>query len=673
MSPVDVVTPGALSASMQDIARRYVAARRKSGEGTLEAASAMAEARAQAAHGEWGLFLEATGTSESTAGRLLAIAQEAAQNPTYRQRILDGWLGASTAALIAQAEQPSAVLERLLLEESPPSVADVRTAASPKSSKLEDLPSVGDKVQTSGGTVGTVYRTKNGAIDLVTNGGVPVTALAIDCTIVSRRPRALVDLLRAAISGGDHRRKEADVLLGALPPAEQDMWRAQQANIDQANAALVARRPEEAWHALQWLQDPELKEMMLQLAAGAARELRLSWPPVEEPGDSPEEPADWRAFADRGIAPHTPPERIPADWDAWRDKARALPGGDLQMTQQGIVTLLVNGVVSVRKPADPFWSDLCDRISIHAARYQPQPATLERDALTSSEIVALMGHGWRQVSSSLLPTSTQYTARVEGQGHLTLDAAGWRAWLARQTPAPAPKPAVPAHDPERLADLIARAADAGHAVGVEPGGRIYWAGGDCETLDALSYTVLTWERTKAYQDQQQQQAAAHDAHYIPIEQRLIAWLPTLDRQDRRALAVATGYEPTGDEDDDEAIDRWTFDFLSEGLKMASVADLAWVREPVAATETPARTANALPPLTAPNWDRPETRLDFAQIQTWIAALETGTATATEAQLEHLADQLEFLSDDATIDDAAFEAAQQAIDTLVDRLTARAAL
>lgn len=138
---VEASPAGALSARMQDIARHYVAARRKTGEGLLESASWMAEARAAAAHGEWGLFLAATGTSEGTAKRLIDIHSEAERNPTYRQQVLDGWLRASVAALIAQSESPTTLLERLLLEESAPSVADVRAAeAARKSAKLADLP-----------------------------------------------------------------------------------------------------------------------------------------------------------------------------------------------------------------------------------------------------------------------------------------------------------------------------------------------------------------------------------------------------------------------------------------------------------------------------------------------------------------------------------------------------
>jgi hypothetical protein len=149
---VEAAPAGALSPAMQEIARSYVAARRKTGEGLLESAAWMAAARERAAHGEWGLFLAATGTSKSTADRLIGVHTEAEQNPLYRQKILEGWLGASVAALIAQSESPAQLLERLILEEAAPSLADVRAAEAPvKSPNLGDLPPTQHPAPSSGG------------------------------------------------------------------------------------------------------------------------------------------------------------------------------------------------------------------------------------------------------------------------------------------------------------------------------------------------------------------------------------------------------------------------------------------------------------------------------------------------------------------------------------------
>src|SRR3954468_7241690 len=57
---------GALPERLQEIARSYLGARQRSGEALLESARWLSEARAVAIHGQWGVFLEATGTSDDT-------------------------------------------------------------------------------------------------------------------------------------------------------------------------------------------------------------------------------------------------------------------------------------------------------------------------------------------------------------------------------------------------------------------------------------------------------------------------------------------------------------------------------------------------------------------------------------------------------------------------------
>ncbi len=69
-----------LSQPLQELAERYLTARQRSGEALLEAAHALAEARALARHGEWYRFLELTQTSASTAERLLNIHRLASEN-----------------------------------------------------------------------------------------------------------------------------------------------------------------------------------------------------------------------------------------------------------------------------------------------------------------------------------------------------------------------------------------------------------------------------------------------------------------------------------------------------------------------------------------------------------------------------------------------------------------
>ena len=119
---------GALPEAMQTIARNYLAARRRSGEALLDAARWLAEARATAQHGEWYVFLEATGTTEPTARRLLDIHEEAARSPQFAERITSNWLGFTSAAEIAAPRTSPEVRQELLSRPEPPSVAEIRAA-----------------------------------------------------------------------------------------------------------------------------------------------------------------------------------------------------------------------------------------------------------------------------------------------------------------------------------------------------------------------------------------------------------------------------------------------------------------------------------------------------------------------------------------------------------------
>lgn len=119
---------GALSAPLQEIARRYVGARRRSGEALLEAARWLTEARDTAEHGEWQVFLDATATSADTAERLLNIHRSAMQNPQFADSIARNWLGQSVAALLARPSTPPDVVAEMLGQAAAPSVEEVRGA-----------------------------------------------------------------------------------------------------------------------------------------------------------------------------------------------------------------------------------------------------------------------------------------------------------------------------------------------------------------------------------------------------------------------------------------------------------------------------------------------------------------------------------------------------------------
>ena len=119
---------GALPEAMQTIARNYLAARRRSGESLLDAARWLAEARATAQHGEWYVFLQATGTSTTTADRLLSIHAEAARSPQFAEKVAQNWLTFTAAAEIAAPSTPPALRQELIARPEPPSRADVQQA-----------------------------------------------------------------------------------------------------------------------------------------------------------------------------------------------------------------------------------------------------------------------------------------------------------------------------------------------------------------------------------------------------------------------------------------------------------------------------------------------------------------------------------------------------------------
>lgn len=128
--------PTTLSTKMQAIARDYLAAREKAGESLLTAAHYLAEARAAAKHGEWGLFLVATNTSEGTAKRWLDIHEAAERDAKFADGLRSGRLAFTVAAELAQPSTPPALIEAALAADEPPTVAEVRAA---KSAIVADL------------------------------------------------------------------------------------------------------------------------------------------------------------------------------------------------------------------------------------------------------------------------------------------------------------------------------------------------------------------------------------------------------------------------------------------------------------------------------------------------------------------------------------------------------
>lgn len=115
-----------LGKQLHQIARRYLAARRRSGEALLEAARHISEARQIAEEGTWHLFLQVTKTSEDMAERLINIHLLASRRPDFEAAVIHGRLNQSVAALLARPSTPPTAVDEVLTSSVSPSVADVQ-------------------------------------------------------------------------------------------------------------------------------------------------------------------------------------------------------------------------------------------------------------------------------------------------------------------------------------------------------------------------------------------------------------------------------------------------------------------------------------------------------------------------------------------------------------------
>ncbi len=135
---------GLLSPQLQEYARQYIGARRRSGEALLDAARWLTEARRSAEHGEWQLFLEATSTSSDTAERLLNIHARAIENPQFAEAVARNWLGQSAAALLARPSTPPEIVDQVLQSDTRPTTANIEQhLKAARSAPAPDIPSAG--------------------------------------------------------------------------------------------------------------------------------------------------------------------------------------------------------------------------------------------------------------------------------------------------------------------------------------------------------------------------------------------------------------------------------------------------------------------------------------------------------------------------------------------------
>ena len=107
-----------LSPQLQRHIDRTLAADRKGGEALWEKACAVADARADAQHGEWGTYLEATQQNERAAQRLVSIAERGRAESRFRDAVITGFLSFSVAALTSQADDQ--LLTTLMKSPTPP-------------------------------------------------------------------------------------------------------------------------------------------------------------------------------------------------------------------------------------------------------------------------------------------------------------------------------------------------------------------------------------------------------------------------------------------------------------------------------------------------------------------------------------------------------------------------
>jgi len=204
---------GELSLSLQEIARHYVGARKRSGDALLEAARWLHEARTQAQHGEWGLFLQATGTSDDAAERLLNIYRRAMEDPRFADAVARNWLSQTVAADLARPSTPPEALEAVLTAERQPSRADVQrvikqaraeqnphSADSSKQARAEQNPHSADSSQGQGVALGDQTLLGSDGLRQLQTAAATLTALAqhaSDLPIGNDTERALDEAERA--------------------------------------------------------------------------------------------------------------------------------------------------------------------------------------------------------------------------------------------------------------------------------------------------------------------------------------------------------------------------------------------------------------------------------------------------------------------------------------------
>jgi len=137
--------PAVLAPALDAAARRYIAARTRSGDALLEAVAALADARAAAQHGQWSIFLAAVGLDDSRARALIRLHDACLTDRALADRVRSGWLSEAAARELLPA--PPDVRAAVLDAAEPPTLADVREAkraATPDLHRVQTTPEARD-------------------------------------------------------------------------------------------------------------------------------------------------------------------------------------------------------------------------------------------------------------------------------------------------------------------------------------------------------------------------------------------------------------------------------------------------------------------------------------------------------------------------------------------------
>lgn len=137
--------PAVLAPALDAAARRYIAARTRSGDALLEAVAALADARAAAQHGQWGIFLAAVGLDDSRARALIRLHDACLTDRALADRVRSGWLSEAAARELLPA--PPDVRAAVLDAAEPPTLQDVREAkraATPDLHRVQTTPEARD-------------------------------------------------------------------------------------------------------------------------------------------------------------------------------------------------------------------------------------------------------------------------------------------------------------------------------------------------------------------------------------------------------------------------------------------------------------------------------------------------------------------------------------------------